>query len=442
MSRIIAFFIERTFLVNLITGGLCLLGLISTFGLRRDLIPPLEFNKVSISTNLDGASAEQMERLITGPVENSLQGLAGLSEVQSWTYEGAVYLDLDFDLNTKMPVALERIEQRLNGLKESLPNELEEFTIELREVTSSPIGGLKITGIDPTNTKHRGFLELLTRDLLKIPGLISINSSLPTRRLLVTLQPERLRQFGLSALDIQATIRQSLIYSPVGLIEPEISTSDQPPPRATPRKSGEQSSESTNSADRAAENSNQDLSQTARPRPFLVEVDASIKNLKDLQKLPIKVNRRGQSILLSEVAKVEYSVVDSDRLELIDGQSNITFFMQKDMLTDSITVSKAVHAKVQSYRPQDLPQGVQLDFYSDASRYSRKTASGSRCQRIFRFATSAPNPDFICWLAVRSCDRRRPAGCLPGYRWGALLSRYIGRFNFCGRDDFDRWHPS
>ena len=367
MNKLITFFIDRTFLVNLIAGGLFLVGLICALGLRRDLIPPLEFNKVSISTNLDGASAEQMERLITGPTENSLRGLAGLSEIQSWTFEGAVYFDLDFDLSTKMPVALEQIDQRLSGLKETLPNELEEFTVELQEVTSSPIGGLKISGIDPTNTKHRGFLELLKRDLLKIPGLISVNSSLPDRRLLITLKPNQLRQFGLSVLDVQAAIRQSLVYSPVGLIEPENSVSDLPPPKPSlGKKEGEDGRKERPRYRQDEEN------QADRARSFIVEVDAGIDSLDDLKKLPIKVNRRGDSLQLSQVATVEYSVAKDDHLELIDGQDSVTFYMTKDMLTDSISVSKAVHTKIGGYETKDLPPGVELDFYSDASRYIEK----------------------------------------------------------------------
>ena len=65
MKSIIKYFNERSFLVNIISIAICVFGLVSAINLKRDLIPPFEFNQVTISSYLPGASAEQLEKLVT-----------------------------------------------------------------------------------------------------------------------------------------------------------------------------------------------------------------------------------------------------------------------------------------------------------------------------------------------------------------------------------------
>ena len=83
MKKIILFFIERSFLVNLISAFVILVGGLSFLNMRRDLIPTMKFNIVNITAKLNGASSIEMEKLVTFPIEENLDGLAGIEEITS-----------------------------------------------------------------------------------------------------------------------------------------------------------------------------------------------------------------------------------------------------------------------------------------------------------------------------------------------------------------------
>ena len=83
MSSIIKFFIERSFVVNLIAGFVIVVGFLAITSMKRDLSPPFEFNQVRVSVSLYGASPLEIEKHITYPIEESLKGLPGLDYMTS-----------------------------------------------------------------------------------------------------------------------------------------------------------------------------------------------------------------------------------------------------------------------------------------------------------------------------------------------------------------------
>ena len=88
MKRIIDFFIQRSFVVNLISGFLILAGIVAVTSMQRDLIPPFQWEKVTVRVVINGASPQEMEKYVTFPIEEATQGMRGVERVESVSQAG------------------------------------------------------------------------------------------------------------------------------------------------------------------------------------------------------------------------------------------------------------------------------------------------------------------------------------------------------------------
>ncbi len=71
MNKLIEFFVNRSFVVNLISAFIILAGVILGSMIKRDLVPPFEFKMVTLSMSLPGASATEVEKYLAYPVETA-----------------------------------------------------------------------------------------------------------------------------------------------------------------------------------------------------------------------------------------------------------------------------------------------------------------------------------------------------------------------------------
>ncbi|MEW8395713.1 MAG: efflux RND transporter permease subunit, partial [Candidatus Thiodiazotropha sp.] len=85
----IDFSIRNPLLVNLMLIIILLAGVISWYAMPQEMFPAVEQDKVRISTIFEGASPEEMERQVTLPIEQELDGLADIDVVSSTSSEGS-----------------------------------------------------------------------------------------------------------------------------------------------------------------------------------------------------------------------------------------------------------------------------------------------------------------------------------------------------------------
>ena len=73
MKSAIEYFVNRSFVVNLISGFIILAGITLGSMIKRDIIPPFEFKMVNVRVSLPGASATEVEKFLAYPIENTLK---------------------------------------------------------------------------------------------------------------------------------------------------------------------------------------------------------------------------------------------------------------------------------------------------------------------------------------------------------------------------------
>ncbi len=193
-------------LANIAFVVVILMGLLAYGQMPREQDPEINFNWVNVSTTLPGASAEDVERRVTNPLEDSIRNVQDVKFVVSSSREGVSNILVRF---RDIPVRV--FDKRVNDLRREIQNkanaELPAETLdpEIQEITTSngfPTAMVVLTGQaddEPLRAAARGVKE----DLEQIPGVDQVLAlGFQDPELLVEFSPPALAARGLTAADL------------------------------------------------------------------------------------------------------------------------------------------------------------------------------------------------------------------------------------------------
>ncbi|MBT3218826.1 MAG: efflux RND transporter permease subunit, partial [Proteobacteria bacterium] len=207
MRNVIAFFVNRPLLVNLITVLVCAFGIAAGFNLTRSLFPSVEINRISVTAVLPGASAVDVERFVTFRLEEALQGMDGLKEMTSTTTNGVASVTLQFEAShNDMGGSLERARSRLSAIRHRLPKDLEPLQLEEFRLTEMEFMNLQVENYDPTDSSHRRAVEAIEERLRRTPGIVDVKTSLPEQDIHITFHREKLERASIGAAEARAKV--------------------------------------------------------------------------------------------------------------------------------------------------------------------------------------------------------------------------------------------
>jgi len=172
-----------------------------------DLLPPIEYPRLSVSVDYPNVGPEEIETIITDQLENALAGVANLEEVTSTSSEGQGRVNLNFSRNTNLDEAANDVRAALDRVRRSLPEEADPPRVRKFDPNDSPI---VILGAQSTRQLDE-LTRILERDISKrleqIPGVGSIDVwGGVYREIRVDLRRDRLTASGLTAQDVRNAI--------------------------------------------------------------------------------------------------------------------------------------------------------------------------------------------------------------------------------------------
>ncbi len=331
MEKLFAYFLDRKFLVNLITLFIVVVGGFLALGLRRDLVPSMSFKGMSVSVELPGASALQMESFVIRPIENVLKNLSGLKEMNSESRPGSAMIHLRYTDRTSHEAIAEHVEEirsRLTGLRDQLPEDLKEPRVHQWKRESSWFMSLALVNADARNELHRNTLISIQQELAKVPGVVSVNSSLPAREVYVRLDPAKLVHYGLNSSQIAAQIEKQL--KPIPVTSLRVATED-----------------------------------------ISVTLPDPIQNPQSLGNLVLRTSDFGRSLRLSDVGVVEDYFPPQTQIDLVNGKAYVDLWLKKDLESDIVTLDSQVIAKVDELKKK-VPEGLELRVLGQGANMIRQ----------------------------------------------------------------------
>ncbi len=155
--------------------ALCLLGLISWTKLPQDLFPPVSYPQVTVMTAYSNAAPEEVQNLITKPIEESISTVANLKRIQSVSREGLSLVTAEFGWKTKMDFAALAIRQKIDLIKERLPRECKEPIVKKLNPFELPILVLSLRGQLAEDKLLTYGKKVIKKALSKVEGVASVS---------------------------------------------------------------------------------------------------------------------------------------------------------------------------------------------------------------------------------------------------------------------------
>ena len=199
--------VKRPIATTMVYLIVIVLGIVGFRYLPVDLLPPIEFPRLSVTVNYPNVGPEEIETIITDQLENALAGVANLEEVTSTSSEGQSRVNLNFSRNANLDEAANDVRAALDRVRRSLPEEADPPRVRKFDPNDSPI---VILGAQSTRQLDE-LTRILERDIAKrieqIPGVGTIDVwGGVYRELRVELKRDRLTASGLTGLDVRNAI--------------------------------------------------------------------------------------------------------------------------------------------------------------------------------------------------------------------------------------------
>src|SRR5919198_3425922 len=121
--------ILRPLFISMVMLALVVVGLVSYTRLGVDLLPAINFPVVSVAVRYQGASPESIEQLIVKPIEDALAGESNLDYMVSTASEGTGIVTLFYKESANVDAAAINVERKVNSIRGSLPNDIDQPTI-------------------------------------------------------------------------------------------------------------------------------------------------------------------------------------------------------------------------------------------------------------------------------------------------------------------------
>ena len=215
MKRIFKAIAENPKTILAATLIVAAVGLRTWQNLAVDVFPDISVPRVTIHTEAGGLTAEEVEQLVTIPIESVVNGIPGVSTIRSSSSGGLSFVWIDFDWNVDVARARFDVFERLARVKETLPDEAHAEISPIVSVTGEimlvALTG-KEGGASALEIREIAEYDLRTR-LLGIPGIgevAVIGGRLPEYR--VAADPRRIAEAGLSLFDIMEAARDTRTF--------------------------------------------------------------------------------------------------------------------------------------------------------------------------------------------------------------------------------------
>ncbi len=195
-----------------------LLGAISFMEIPVDLMPEVDQPTISINTQYEGVAPEEMETLISRPIEQIVSAAPGVEEVTSTSTEGSSSVRVSFVYGTNIEEAANELRARLDRGRRSLPDDIEPPIMYKFDVTQFPIMFLTAASADMNPKELRHFVEryvVYRMERVKGIGEVRVSGGL-RRQIRVDLNLEKLRALDLSVAQVVQTIQRENLNRPVG----------------------------------------------------------------------------------------------------------------------------------------------------------------------------------------------------------------------------------
>ncbi|HEV8027755.1 MAG TPA: efflux RND transporter permease subunit, partial [Stellaceae bacterium] len=322
----VKFFIERPIFSSAVAIVMVLAGLIAF-----ELLPVAEFPDITppqvvVSATYPGASAQVVADTVTTPLEQQINGVAGMIYMSSVSADdGSATITISFDVGYPLNIAAVDVQNRVAQAAPQLPAIVNQGGVLVQKKNPSILLAINLyspdNSVDLVTLSNYAYLQLVD-PLKRLPGVADVTIFGERRySMRVWLDPDKLAQLGITAVDVQNAIAEQNVQVAAGRIG------------AAPAPPGTQ---------------------------FEVQINA-LGRLKDPQQFGDIVVRAGAgssaTVRLRDVARIELGALQYTSSSKLDDKPSIFVAVQQQPGSNALDLDKAVRAKMAALAAR-FPKGI------------------------------------------------------------------------------------
>ncbi len=221
MASLYSLSVRRPVLTTVASLAIVIGGVLGFRSLGIREYPIIETPVISVQTSLRGANAEVIQNQVTEPIEESVNGIAGIRSITSSSRDGGSSVTVEFELGEDLDNAAAEVRDRVSRARGRIPPEADEPVVSKSNADASPVVFLTVASntrslLEITDLARKFFVERLQT----IPGVASVDIWGEKRYAMrLYLDPTRLAAYGLTPSDLRAAVQSQNVELPGGRIE-------------------------------------------------------------------------------------------------------------------------------------------------------------------------------------------------------------------------------
>ena len=324
--------IKRPTMIIVLFTILTLGGLFSYTQMGYELIPKFETNVVTISTVYPGASPNEVENSVTKKIEDAVAALENVKKVESKSYESLSVVMVTLNSDANADLALNDAQRKINAIEKDLPDDVDPPSLTKFSLSDLPI----ITaGVTSDKLTEKDLYDLLDKKiepvLSRVTGVAQVNLiGGQEREIQVSLDPLKLKGYGLSVPQVQQAILTSNLDFPTGSVK-------------------------------------------TRENSTIIRLSGKYKSVNELNNLVISSNN-GIQVRLSEVAFVQDSQKEVEKIARVNQSSAIIVQVVKQSDANAVAVSELMKETIKKVEADYSKEGLKIQIVNDTSDFTLAAA--------------------------------------------------------------------
>ena len=329
----VKFFIKQEKSVNLLMIFVILWGGYYFYNGKKEGFPNITFDQLAITYRYPGTSPQELEKLVTRPIENAISSVPGKDEIDSRSFEGKGYIT--FKMKDNSPKTMEEIKvaitDKIEAIKGTLPEGVQDITVKTYDVENIPIIDVLFSYDSKKVSQFNDMLDRFKNDIARIKGIGTIDvSNNPVEVIYIKVDPKKLKAYEIEISKINELIKSKTFNIPAGNV--------------------------------VVENVE-----------YNIKTINEFTSIKEIKNLVLRANDAGKAVYLKNVAKVEWGLEEKDEIILTEGKQVVELEISKSLDGDILKVIKEIKKVVKRYETTEEKENFEkVSFINDLSFYVKR----------------------------------------------------------------------
>ena len=325
--------------VGMLYVCIAVLGLVAARQLAVDLMPEVDMPRISISTTYEGVAPEEMETLVTRPIEQALSTVTGLDQLSSMSAEGMSSIQAQFDWGIDLNEVVNDIREQLDFVRGNLPEDASAPMLFKFNLSDMPVVFLGLSGEGDVRQLRHMAEETISRRLERLPGVAAVDiQGGRVREIQVQLAADRMAALGITPSEVSMALSRENRNVSAG-----------------------------------------DMLETGRE--VLIRTIGEFERKVDVENTIVAI-RDGRPILVRDVGRVEDGIRELTNELWINGAPGMRMFVQKQSGSNTVEVVDRLRKEIDAIN-RDYAGRAEISILMDSAAFIRQAVNNVQMGAMF-----------------------------------------------------------